>query len=230
MKHIKLYESFLGFGRIYEAESSKTEDQSEEGRNRRVIVLIVNGLKKKLLPLINKKISEGIPKPLVFELGMGLTISGNLNLTATDYKINEIRKIADENPEFSTFSVKGYANMEFKYTLEGLENDPIKISFTAYFNQKLELDFVEVVKIYPPALSISTDPKDGHIEEAGHIYLDNSKLMYCSRLDGNQKPQNPKTVATLKFQDKVEFAFDSSKKGAPFVHKMSEEEKNSLNI
>jgi hypothetical protein len=223
----------LGFGRIYEAESSKKKDLSKN-RNKSGIVAIVNNLilQKTLLPLINKKISEGIPKPLRFKLFEEVEIKGNLNLTATNYKINEIFKIDNENPdsEFSTFSVKGYANMEFKYTIEELPDVPIEIPFTAYFNQKLELDFVEVVKIYPPALSISTDPKDGHIQEAGYFYLDNSKLMFCLDLDDNGKPQNPKTVAKLKLQDKIEFAFDSSKKGAPFVHKMSEEEKEFLNI
>jgi hypothetical protein len=232
MKHIKLYESFLRFGRIYEAESSGTEDLSKN-RNMVLVVGIVNRLwKENLLNRINKKISEGIKNPIELKLIEDLEIKGNLNLKVTNYKVNKISKMGKQNSDskFSTYRVLGYANLELKYTIEGLEDVPIEISFTTDFDQKLELDFVKVVKIYPPALSISTTIDDGHIEEAGYVYLDNNNLMFCLDLDDNGKPQDPKTVATLKLQDKVEFAFDSSKKGGPFVYEMTEEEKESLNI
>lgn len=232
MKHIKLYESFLGFGRVYEAESSETKDISGN-RNMVVIVAIVNSLwKTKLLNRINTEISKGIKNPITFTFLDDFTIEGTLNLKATNYKVEKIFKIDNENPdsEFSTYSVKGYANLDLKYTIKELEDEPIEISFTTYFNQKLELDFVEVVKIYPPALSISTNPENGNIEGSGYIYLNNSQLMFCPSLDKEQKPKNPKKIATLQLQDKVELAFDSSKKGAPFVHKLSEEEKKELNI
>lgn len=240
MKHVKLFESFLGSEWLYESGVELTSANYS---------LLTNGLKKlinsvsmqkTILTKINQQLAKVNPQ-IKKKIGAGeftgtQTIKSTY-LTVSEIDITKAKKSPTGKPIIDTkgtagftFSLKG----NYKAKLFGSPIDvPITLSIPigVAFNQQIEIDKLPVpneVKIYPPIVGVYTPPKSGEIEDIGYVYLSNNKLMYAPEVDEKGNGKDAEQLADLKLQDQVKYCFDATKPNAPYVYAITKEDKKSF--